>query len=386
MKKKICIVAGITLIILIVAGIITNYADSGRVTTGHEPKYCIKIVSNDGSKVTYWGLGYKVIRYVGVSPKEPYESNIAVKMGSWFMKYELPEYNVIKIEYEGQTITITDMKDIETIENILLNSKYNGEICDGINTHKIILNNEVYYIKESCQEIQKDDKQAKISKEDLETINNIISKKMDNEQSEEGYFFYGKVLEATASYIIVEPNENEEERKSADKISIGLGENNDELYMVGTNVKITYDGTIMESYPAQVKATKIELKSAENFEILFYDKHPMESYKIYTILDKAETNKYDYTIYGYDGCVNIRIDDKDYSLKEALSENKITMEEIIAKANQDEKDGKIKVEMYKDGGSMEYHYENYTIIKCHTLDGNRDVYIGTKDLKLTDVI
>ena len=73
MKKKICIVAGITLIILIVAGIITNYADSGRVTTGHEPKYCIKIVSNDGSKVTYWGLGYKVIRYVGVSTNEPYE-------------------------------------------------------------------------------------------------------------------------------------------------------------------------------------------------------------------------------------------------------------------------------------------------------------------------
>ena len=90
MKKKICIVAGITLIILIVAGIITNYADSGRVTTGHEPKYCIKIVSNDGSKVTYWGLGYKVIRYVGVSTNEPYENNIGAKMGSWFMKYELP--------------------------------------------------------------------------------------------------------------------------------------------------------------------------------------------------------------------------------------------------------------------------------------------------------
>ncbi len=386
MKKKIGIGIGIVVILLIISGIITNYADGGRVATGHEPKYCIKIVSNDGSKVTYWGLGYKVIRYVGVSPNEPYESNIAVKMGSWFMKYELPEYNVIKIEYEGQTITITDIKDIRTIENILLNSKYNGEICDGINTHKITMDNEIYYLKESCQEIQKDDKQAKISKEDLETINNIISNKTDNEQSEEGHFFYGKVVEATANYIIVEPNENEEERKSADKISIGLGENNDELYMVGTNVKITYDGTIMESYPAQVKATKIELKSAENFEILFYDKHPMESYKIYTILDKAETNKYDYTIYGYDGSVNIRIDDKDYSLKEALSENKITMEEIIAKANQDEKDGKIKVEMYKDGGSIEYHYENYTIIKCHTLDGNRDVYIGTKDLKLTDVI
>ena len=204
------------------------------------------------------------------------------------------------------------------------------------------------------------------------------------ENNEESYF-YGKVIESKAKYIIVEPNENEEIRKSSDKISIGLGENNDALYIVGTNVKITYDGTIMESYPAKVNATKIEIKSAEDFEILFYDKHPMESYRIYTILDKSETDKYDYTIYGYDGSVNIRIDGKDYSLKEALIENKITMEEIIAKANQDEKDGKIKAETYKDGGSMEYHYENYTIIKYHTLDGNRDVYIGTKDLKLNDI-
>ena len=60
-------------IILFVAGIITNYMDSARVRTGNEPKFCIKTVSYDGNKVTYWGLGYKVIRYVGVSPKEPYK-------------------------------------------------------------------------------------------------------------------------------------------------------------------------------------------------------------------------------------------------------------------------------------------------------------------------
>lgn len=387
MKKKIGIVTGIILIIIVIAGIITNYVDSGRVGTGHEPKYCIKVVSNDGSKVTYWGLGYKVVRYVGVSPNEPYESNIGAKMGNWFMKYELPKADVIEIEYEGQTINVTDIKDIGTIENILLNSKYNNEICDGINTHKITMHNEIYYLKESCQEIQKGDKQAKISKEDLETINNIISNKIDNKQSNEEQYFYGKIIETTANYIIVEPNEGEEERKSADKISIELGEYNDALYVVGTNVKITYNGTIMESYPAQVKKAKIELKSAENFEILFKDRQLIDSYnKVYAILDKSEIDKYDYTIYAYDGSVDIRIDGKDYSLKEALIENKITMEEIIAKANQDEKDGKIKAEMYKDGGSMEYHYENYTIIKCHTISGNRDVYIGTKDLKLTDVI
>ena len=176
MKKKIGFIIGIFVIVLIVIGIITNYLDSGRVTTGHEPKYCIKIVSNDGSKVTYWGLGYKVIRYVGVSPNEPYENNIGVKMGSWFMKYELPKDDIIEIEYEGHTIKVTDIKDIGVIENILLNSKYDREICDGISTHKIVLNNEVYYIKESCKEIQKGDKQSKITENDLNTITNIFEK------------------------------------------------------------------------------------------------------------------------------------------------------------------------------------------------------------------
>lgn len=386
MKKKIGISIGILLLILIIAVIITNYVDGGRVQTGHEPKYCIKVVSNDGSKVIYWGLGYKVICYFEGSSNESYENNIGAKMGNWFMKYELPKTDIVEIEYEGQLITVTDNKDIGIIKNILLNSKYSNEICNGINTHKITMNNEIYYLKESCKEIQKGNKQANISKEDLETIKNIISKKINNEQINEEQCFYGKIVEVNDSYIIVEPNEGQEERKSADKISIGLGEYNDVIYMVGTNVKITYDGTIMESYPAQVKATKIELKSAENFEILFYDKQAESDIKLHKIVDKNETSKYDYDVYVYNGNIDIRINGKDYSLKQALLENKIGMEEIIVKAKQDEKEGKIKVEMYEDGGSIEYHYENYTIIKCHTIDGNRDVYIGTKDLKLNDVI
>ena len=117
MKKKICIGVGILLMILIVAGIITNYIDSGRVTTGHEPKYCIKIVNNDGSKVTYWGLGYKVIRYVGVSPKEPYESNIGVKMGNWFMKYELPIDSEFNKENNSSISNLNDFYNTELTKN-----------------------------------------------------------------------------------------------------------------------------------------------------------------------------------------------------------------------------------------------------------------------------
>ncbi len=218
-------------------------------------------------------------------------------------------------------------------------------------------------------------------------VENISSNPVDTESLDENeYSFFGKVIESNEKRIIVEPNENEKIRESGDKVYIGLGEYNDALYMVGTNVKITYEGTVMTTYPLQVKATKVELKSGENFEILFNDKQPQSNIKAHKIVDKNEIDKYNYDVYMYARRVNIRIDGKDYSLKEALLENKITMEEIIAKANRDEKDGKIRADMYKDGGSMEYHYENYTIIKCHTVDGNRDVYIGTKDLKLTDVI
>ena len=117
MKKKICIGVGILLMILIVAGIITNYIDSGRVTTGHEPKYCIKIVNNDGSKVTYWGLGYKVIRYVGVSPNEPYENNIGVKMGNWFMKYELPIDSEFNKENNSSISNLNDFYNTELTKN-----------------------------------------------------------------------------------------------------------------------------------------------------------------------------------------------------------------------------------------------------------------------------
>lgn len=93
MTKKVAtiiIVTGI-LSILLTFGLCTSYLDNARVRNGKEPKYTIRHVSYDGRKVTYWGLGYKVICYPGVSPNEPYENNIGVKYGSWFMEYELVE-------------------------------------------------------------------------------------------------------------------------------------------------------------------------------------------------------------------------------------------------------------------------------------------------------
>lgn len=214
---------------------------------------------------------------------------------------------------------------------------------------------------------------------------NVCSYPKDSKIIQEYPYFYGTVIESNANNIIVEPREGESIRKSADRISIDLGKHSDVVYMVGTNVKINYDGSIKESYPAQVKATKIELKSAENFELKFSKKSNSGS-KIEKILDKSETKKlgiysYDYNIYSYNGTVNIIIDGKETSLRDALLENKIRMEEIIAKANRDFPNAV----SYDDGGSMEYHYKDYTIIKVHKIDGNRDVYIGEPKLNISDL-
>ena len=91
MKKKVLNIISIVIIIIVIVGLFTSYIDSARVRNSIEPKYVLKFVSKDGNKVTYLGIGYKVIRYPSVSPDEPYKNNRGVKYGGWFMKYELSE-------------------------------------------------------------------------------------------------------------------------------------------------------------------------------------------------------------------------------------------------------------------------------------------------------
>jgi len=175
-NKKVWIISIVIIAILIVLGFIANYIDKGRVSTGHEPRFTIKITTDGGNKITYWGLGYKIVRYPSVSPNEPFKNSLGTKMGSWFMKYELSNYESIDVELltEGKTIAVSRTRDIEAIISLVRDSKYINELCDGIRTHKITVDNEVYYLLEGCSEIQKGKKQAKISKEDLESFLKII--------------------------------------------------------------------------------------------------------------------------------------------------------------------------------------------------------------------
>lgn len=198
--------------------------------------------------------------------------------------------------------------------------------------------------------------------------------------------FIGTILEETTTYMIVEPNEDEIERKSSDKIMINYGvDHNDYLYGVGRKVLINYTGYIMETYPAQINTNNISTQGYSDFEILVKESSQLKSKKI---LNNKELYKYnsDYDLYYY-GLeeVEVKVDDKTNSLEEALRSGRLTLDGIIAKANEDAHKNIITSDMYKDGGSMIYYYDNYTILKFHNLDGNRNIYIGIKDMNINNL-
>ncbi len=114
--KKITV---LIILVIIVFSLFANYIDTANVTTGHEPELCIKFENERSGKVTYIGLGYKVVRYVKNDVREPYKENIGVKKGSWFMKYSKPENKNIDLSRltVKDCLSLLPEKQFETIIN-----------------------------------------------------------------------------------------------------------------------------------------------------------------------------------------------------------------------------------------------------------------------------
>ena len=134
-------------------------------------------------------------------------------------------------------------------------------------------------------------------------------------------------------------------------------------------------------------SSNVYKRDSGNFSLVFYQKTAIKPKQEEIIISKGEIKNIDYDIYAFEGHVAINYGDSteltesSISLRDALLQNQITMEEIIEKAKKDCPDAL----SYDDGGSMEYHYPNYTIVKCNRLDGNKDVYIGPKDMTINDL-
>lgn len=437
--KKVLKILLVALGIIVVLGLVFFVIDNNRVSKQEKPIFCIKNpkgIINDGGTIEYFGLGYKIIDFHTLAGFDD------IKIGTWAMKYEdfneeMSKYyiNVEENNKESYSKVIDGIKinldipddwnyeEVKEIKNenvkfelkIYKSSKeksaslcfykdFFGVCGTGLTSEKLILDNGIeasvgYYDGEdnwnfiSFYNMNKNIAfiNGGIDGDESKEVLNFVKTMNINNETDTAVIrsFYGKVIETNEKYIIVEPNDGEDIKKSADKISIGLGEKNVAIYAVGTNLKITYDGEIMETYPAQIKVRNIELKSVEKFNLVFYQKTMIQPKQKETIISKGEIKDINYNVYAFEGHIAINLNsdsselsENSISLREALLQNKITMEEIIAKANKDFPNAV----SYDDGGSIEYHYENYTIIKCHSLDGNRDVYIGAKGMTLNDVL
>ena len=189
MKKGIKVLL-IILGVIIILGLIFFAVDYSRVQRQETPIFCINYATaNDGGTNEYLGLGYKVIDFNRLNGYDE------IKIGSWFMKYEdfENEYNkyteelsnieVIVNDYNNiPSITITN-NDAIAIKQILNGFTYNGELCDGLYSYEIIINDEEHYmVKRDCKAIEKGDKQADITEEQLNSIEEIIEKNIDEQK------------------------------------------------------------------------------------------------------------------------------------------------------------------------------------------------------------
>ena len=252
MKKKLLIIIGIIVAILVVAGLVTSYADSARVRNGVEPKFTIKIVTDGGNKVTYWGLGYKVIRYTSVSPNEPYKNNRGVKYGSWFMRYELENEkdNNTKITLNDVNNFITDYfaKDDVDKSNIAYWAVEENAVVVGMMDISTDKQNEfMYNVFSSC-----------CGSGYIKYINE--NKLIEFKESIE--IFDGQIIEAKDNSITVKVLKNSKSFKKDDKVTMKITRQTsgvNDFYVIGNKVRITFNGMVETSNPAQIGASKIEL-------------------------------------------------------------------------------------------------------------------------------
>ena len=164
----------------------------------------------------------------------------------------------------------------------------------------------------------------------------------------------------------------EKEEQEENTIIVLKGENIDELYLLRYSKK-----DIPVEYNSEYTLNIIRKEDDSNI-------------KRELITDKKFKQKHGYNVYYY-GIEKAKVlkDGKEIDLKEAISKDNEIIEKIVLKAEKDTGLGIVtNYGMYNDGGTAEYIYNNYNIIKCDKLSENgniRDVYITRGDIKYTDI-
>lgn len=191
-------------------------------------------------------------------------------------------------------------------------------------------------------------------------------------------YLEGTILEVKKRQLIIEPKEESEIRKIANKVQVKKEAWDYNNYTVGQVIRLTYRRIDkMNEIP---KLESVHIRTLD-FEIHFIE--TPEETETYPILSTKKGDAYD--VYTYGGFANVLRRGKEIGLETALRGGDVTVDDILVKAQQDADNDLIKTELLPDGGTILYYYENCTIVKYHTLKGNRDIYIAKPDLKISEL-
>ena len=149
-----------------------------------------------------------------------------------------------------------------------------------------------------------------------------------------------------------------------------------------TALIICFCGAIVSCKPKE----KPEEKSKDNSQVNVKEKKVKENKEEkglnFVIKDLGNNNvkmiakkgsKMPFDIYTVGMEFKLKLDGKEYSVKDAISNGILDEDKLLQKLEQDKKDNKSTSEMYKDGG---------TIVKYNTVDGDEDMYFTReKDLE-----
>lgn len=84
-------------------------------------------------------------------------------------------------------------------------------------------------------------------------------RKYEEKMTQVEYSFCGTITQIEENLFFVKPDENEEIRKSADLIMVQkLKIDTNVKFEIGERIKVTYDGNVLETYPAQINAINYE--------------------------------------------------------------------------------------------------------------------------------
>lgn len=154
----------------------------------------------------------------------------------------------------------------------------------------------------------------------------------------------------------------------------------------GDSVNIIYKGLLYDTYNCQENSSMlivfkwkkyscdntIKIKKFNNYEFSVTVTTPSKYKKkfafSYNNVDYYYGNT-DFRLYLNEG--NLR-----YDLETSISNELVNLDDILSKSKSSN--------AFFDGGSKIYHYDQFNILVCHTLDGNNDVVIGDTEMQIED--